>query len=210
MEYLILNDIDLRIHYTVLHSWCNLSTRQPSRKKHHDHVVCSTHTNVHTDTWVCVVKRWMTSGTLTCCIVIMLVHDIQDDQFTELLTLVDTPSRVTSILHFYWHDVSNTLDQSSKHQYIPYHIPVLYCHFYEIVAFKEQSLDTDMQRLFYSTWPPSSSSFLIREENDGGHRTKRALYIGIKPLCFKAEESSRMILMHMTPRSSGKLLEYER
>ena len=62
-----------------------------------------------------------------------------------------------------------------------------------------QSLDTDMQRLFYSTWfssymqclfysmwPPSFSFyiFLIGKESGGGHRIKRALYIGIKRLCF--------------------------
>ena len=50
---------------------------------------------------------------------------------------------------------------------------------------KSQSLATDMRRLFYSTWPPSFSSFLIGEESDGGHRIKRALYIGIKRLCPK-------------------------
>ena len=50
------------------------------------------------------------------------------------------------------------------------------------------TVDTDMQRLFHSTWSPLLSFhvqkevFLILEENDGGHRIKRALYIGIKRL----------------------------
>ena len=42
---------------------------------------------------------------------------------------------------------------------------------------------------FYSTWPPSFSShvnMLIREENNGDHRIKRALYIGIKRLYCRA------------------------
>ena len=47
-----------------------------------------------------------------------------------------------------------------------------------------QSLDTDMQRLFYSTWPPSFSFHIKKVESDGGHRIKRALYIGIKRLCI--------------------------
>ena len=57
-------------------------------------------------------------------------------------------------------------------------------------TFHAQSLATDMRRLFISTWPPSFSShfkkevFLIGEESDGGHRIKRALYIGIKRLWF--------------------------
>ena len=44
-----------------------------------------------------------------------------------------------------------------------------------------QSLDTDMQRLFYSTWLPSFSSQLLSyrggggRENDGGRRIKRVL-----------------------------------
>ena len=37
----------------------------------------------------------------------------------------------------------------------------------------------------YSTWPSSfSSHILIGEESDGGHKIKRALYIGIKRLWF--------------------------
>ena len=56
--------------------------------------------------------------------------------------------------------------------------------------FGSQSLDADVLRLFYSTWPSSFSSHIKKEllsnrgESDGGHGIKRALYIGIRRLWF--------------------------
>ena len=48
-----------------------------------------------------------------------------------------------------------------------------------------QSLATDMRRLFYSTWPPSFSSYIKKgEESDHGYRIKQTLYICIKRLCI--------------------------
>ena len=63
-----------------------------------------------------------------------------------------------------------------------------------IATWKPQSLATDMRRLFYSTWPPSFSSHIKKgEESDDGHRIKRALYIGIKRLCWKQTPFWRLI-----------------
>ena len=70
-------------------------------------------------------------------------------------------------------------------------------------TYNTQSLDTDMQRLFYSTWPPSFSShikkFLIGEESDGGHWIKRALYICIKRLWYNTMYIDP--LLHTYPKS---------
>ena len=76
------------------------------------------------------------------------------------------------------------------------------CH---INAHEPQSLVTD--RLPPPLLPLSlytKNFFLIGEESDGGHRIKRALYIGIKRLCHERQSLyTKIVSKHLTCRKLG-------
>ena len=76
---------------------------------------------------------------------------------------------------------------------------------------KSQSIDTDMQRLFIQRGRRRSllmlRKFLIQEEKDGGHRIKRALYIGIERLWPKSVEDRNLIIPKARPSDTCLICE---